>query len=257
MKKQNFVIANWKMNPTTLAEAKKIFSDTKKVAQKLKNTTVIVATPYIYLHSISKLDKPKNLHLASQNFSKEEKGAHTGSISALMVKDAGVKYSILGHSECRKNGESNKDIEQKIQRAVATGIVPIVCVGEQERDKDGLYLEFIKNQIKECLGSIEKKNLFGLILAYEPVWAIGKSYKESMHPTDVHEMTLFIKKVATELFGEVIASSWVILYGGSVEPENAPEIIRIGNVAGFLVGHASLSVSTFEPILKVVDIKKK
>jgi triosephosphate isomerase len=135
-------------------------------------------------------------------------------------------------------------------------LTPILCIGEKNRDRDGTHLDLIKNQIKECLVGLQKKDLVGLLIAYEPIWAIGKSYKESMSPTDVHETVLFIKKMAGEMFGKDIADSFRILYGGSVEDTNALEIMRIGNVEGFLVGHASLAPEQFSVILKSADTKK-
>lgn len=255
MKKRNLVVANWKMNPESFEEAKRIFNITRLAAKKLKNTDVIVCAPFVYLQNLSKLERSKKLHLGTQNISSEFKGAYTGEVSGVMIKNLDTKFVILGHSERRAMGESNDFIKKKIQAAYDTGITPILCIGEKTRDKEGNYLEFLKSQIKECLSGLQKKNLVGLVIAYEPIWAIGKSYKESMHPTDVHEMTLFIKKVAGEMFGKDVANSWKILYGGSVEVLNAPEIIRLGNVDGFLVGHASLKPE-FTDILKIVDLKK-
>ena len=137
-------------------------------------------------------------------------------------------------------------------------MLPLVYagVGEKERDRDGNHLEFLKTQIKECLIGLHKKYLVGITVAYEPIWAIGKSYKESMSPTDIHETTLFIKKIIGEYFGRDIANSIHILYGGSVEVENAGAIIKLGNVEGFLVGHASLVAEEFGEILKVADAKR-
>jgi triosephosphate isomerase len=117
-------------------------------------------------------------------------------------------------------------------------------------------LDFLKKQIEESLSGLPKKNLLGLMIAYEPIWAIGKSYREAMTPTDIHEITLFIKKVAGELLGKDIANSFKILYGAAVEAENASDIMRIGNVEGFLVGHASLVADQFGTILKSADMRR-
>lgn len=250
------VVANWKMNPQTLEEAKKIFGSIKKIAQKTKNIEIIVCPPFLYLPYLIKQNTIKNLYFGSQNISTEEKGAYTGEISVSMIKNIGAKYSIVGHSERRAMGETNEVIRKKITRAFLNNIIPILCIGERERDGDGSYLGFLKQQLKECLSGIEKRDLLGMIIAYEPIWAIGKSYKESMNPTDIHEMTLIIKKIAGEIFGKDIANSFKILYGGSVEPENAPSILEYGNVDGFLVGHASLDPIQFSQILKSADVKR-
>ena len=185
-----------------------------------------------------------------------EKGAFTGEISAPMLKDLGAKFVIVGHSERRAMGETNEMIRKKLEIAFNHGITPILCIGEKIRDKEGAHLEFIKNQIKECLTGLQKRNLVGQIVAYEPIWAIGKSYRESMSPTDIHETALFIEKVSGEMFGKDIAGSFKILYGGSVEAENASGMMEYGNIDGFLVGHASLVPEQFAAILKAADMKK-
>lgn len=255
MKKKNLVVANWKMNPETSEEAKKLFNMTRGFAKGLKNLDVGICSPFIFINTLSKLNFPKNLILGAQNVATEFKGAFTGEISVGMLKDAGSKIVIVGHSERRKMGETNEIVNKKMQIAFNSGLTPILCIGEKERDKDGSHLAFIKSQIKECLVDLPKKYLVGINLAYEPIWAIGKSYKEAMSPTDVHETVLFIKKVVAESFGKDIANSVKILYGGSVEAINAKEIIEIGNVDGFLVGHASLKPE-FAEILKAADVKK-
>lgn len=256
MKKRNIVIANWKMNPSTLDEAKKIFNGSRLAIKGLKNTDVVVCSPFPYIQTLTKLNRPKNLFFGAQNISSEEKGAFTGEVSVSMVKNLGTKFAIIGHSERRAMGETNDIVRKKLEVAFNAGVTPILCVGEKTRDKDGNHLSFIKEQIKECLTGVQKKNLVGLIVAYEPIWAIGKSYKESMNPTDIHETTLFIKKVAGELFGKDIADSWKILYGGSVEAENVAAVVKYGNVDGFLVGHASLVPENFSTILKASDSRK-
>lgn len=244
------------MNPETPEEAKKVWSGGRIGAKGLKNTDVVVCPPFPFILPLSKLNYPKNMFLGAQNIASEIKGAFTGEVSAEMIKNLGAKFVIIGHSERRKMGETNEIVMKKLQVAFDTDLIPILCVGEKERDKDGNHLGFIKNQLKECLTSLSKKNLVGIIIAYEPIWAIGRSYKEAMSPTDIHETTLFIKKVISELFGRDIADGCKILYGGSVEAENASEIVRLGNVDGFLVGHASLVSNEFSAILKVVDVKR-
>ena len=256
MKKRNIVVANWKMNPETLEEAKRVFGAVKRVASALKNTDIVICPPLPFLYPLLKSKLSKNLFFGAQNIASEVKGAFTGEVSALMVKNIGVTFGIIGHSERRAMGETNEIIRKKLEASFNNKIIPILCIGERARDKEGAYLEFIKTQIKECLTGLQKKNLLGLIIAYEPIWVIGKSYRESMNPTDIHEMTLFIKKVAGEMFGKDIASSFKILYGGSVEAENIFDMIRLGNVDGFLVGHASLVTQQFSEILRVVDMKK-
>ncbi len=255
MKKKNIVIANWKMNPSSLEEAKSIFNFTKKTASVLKNTEVLVAPPFVYLGLLSKISRPKNLFITAQNSYFEEKGAFTGEVSNQMLKDLGVRFVLVGHSERRAMGEDNKIINKKLESVFEAGLTPILCIGESVRDREGSHLEFLKEQLKNSISGLQKKYMLGLIIAYEPVWTIGKSYREAMSPTDIHETVLFIRKSLGELFGKDIASSVRILYGAAVEAPNARAIIDYGNVEGFLVGHASLKKEEFPEILKSVDVK--
>lgn len=255
--KKKIIVANWKMNPQTQEEAKIIFNNTKKQTLSAKNTQIVVCPPFPLIPILNKGLLPKNLSFGSQNIATEEKGSYTGEISAGLIKNVGIKYTIIGHSERRNMGETNEIVRRKIEKAFFNKIIPILCIGEKERDKDGTYLGFIKTQIKECLSGFEKRDLLQMMVAYEPIWAIGKSYKESMNPTDIHEMTLVIKKIAGELFGKDIGNSFKILYGGSVESKNAPSILEYGNVDGFLVGHASLIPEEFKEIIKAVEASFK
>lgn len=255
VRKKSLVVANWKMRPEGTKEVKKLFNAIRKTAENLKSTSVVVCPPFPYLYPLSKLRYPKNMFLGAQNIFENDGAAFTGEVSANMVKDLGGAFVIVGHSERRAMGENNEMVRKKLQTAINAGLTPLLCIGETERDKEGSHLSFIKNQIKECLSGLQKKNLIGLLVAYEPVWAIGKSYRESMNPTDIHEMTLFIKKIVGELFGADVSSSIRVLYGGSVEAENAAFVARLGNVDGFLVGHASLVPEEFSIILKASDVR--
>lgn len=249
IKRRNLVVANWKMNPDNSLEAKKIFTSSRALCKGLKNTDIAICPPFVYVSQIAKLDRPKNLFLGAQNMSEKDKGAFTGEVSASMLKDFGVTHVILGHSERRAMGETSEFVASKAKKAFTEGLTPIICIGERVRDKEGEYLEFIRTQIKESFSGLQKKDLLGSFVAYEPVWAIGKSYRESMNATDVHETVLLIKKIFAEIFGRDIANSIRVLYGGSVEPENAKEIVEHGNVEGLLVGHASLEPERFKKII--------
>jgi len=256
VKKRNLVVANWKMNPETLEKAKEIFNEIRSASKKLKNTDVVICPPFPFINSFAKLNRPKNVFIGAQNVASQFKGAFTGEVSAEMIKNVGGDFSIIGHSERVAMGEIGETVRQKLAIAFDCGLIPVLCVGEKERDKDGNYLTVIKNQIKEYISGLQKRNLVGLIIAYEPVWAIGKSYRDAMNATDVHEMTLIIKKIVSELVGKDIAAGIKILYGGSVEAEGALPIMELGNVDGFLVGHASLNPEEFSAILKATDMKR-
>lgn len=256
-KKRNLVIANWKMNPTELALAKDLVSKAKRFSTNLKKTEVVIAPPHLYLQMASKaIGKSKKISLGAQNCHYKNSGSHTGEVSPAQLKDLGVRYTIVGHSERRSSGETSGDINEKIKTLLADGVTPVVCVGEKERDREGKYLDFLKNQIKETLSSLSVRDFMNIVIAYEPVWAIGKSFDKGPSGTDVHEMSLIIRKILGELFGNDYATPARIIYGGAVEIENTEDIMRKGGVSGLLVGHASLEPLQFKEILKIVDSVK-
>jgi triosephosphate isomerase (TIM) len=251
MKKNKvLVVANWKMNPENIEKAKEIFQGTKKTVKSLKNTTVVICPPFVYLSDLEKVNDSKII-LGAQDMFWEKSGSFTGEISAGMLKEEG--YVILGHSERRELGETDEMIAKKIASAIKSCLKPILCVGEKKRDDHGEYLHFLKNQIISSLGKLPKKSLEKLVIAYEPIWAIGKSEDEAMKPTDIHETSLYIKKVLAEIYDPKIALSIPILYGGSVSYKNALEIITLGEVQGLLVGHESLKIERFSELLINVD----
>jgi len=159
MKKRNIVVANWKMSPETLEDAKKVFGGARLAAQSLKNTDVVICPPFPFLYLLLKLNRPKNVFLGAQNIFSEVRGAFTGEVSVGMVKNSGANFLIIGHSERRAMGETNEIIRKKLQVAFDANITPILCIGEKERDKEGNHLTFIKNQVKECLTGLQKKYL--------------------------------------------------------------------------------------------------
>ena len=159
------IIANWKMNPNSLNEAKKIFNKIKIVAEKLKKVETVICPPFTYLSALRTT--------GAQDVFYEDKGAYTGEISVKMLKNLGVKYVIIGHSERREIGETDKIINKKIKTTLETGLKVVFCIGEKARDKDGQYLNFVKNQINKGLKDIPRKLFNNLIIAYEPVWAIS------------------------------------------------------------------------------------
>ena len=257
IKKRNIIIANWKMNPTSLEEARDLFQKIKRKTKKLKRTEVVVAPSFIHIPFLSKLLPSKNLFLGAQNAHEKDSGPFTGEVSALALKQYKTRYVILGHSERREMGESDEIVKEKIQNSLRHGITPIVCIGEEERDIEGAYLNKIRTQLINTFSGLQKKFIMDCIICYEPVWAIGHSYKDSLSGTDMHEMALFIRKTLSEIFGKDFGWGARIIYGGSVEDENARDIIEKGDVVGFLVGHASLEVEEFSRILNIVDEEKK
>lgn len=248
--KKKIIIGNWKMNPVTIEDAKAIFKATKNIAEKSKSLEVIVCPPFVYLPTVLKT-KTNSVHIGSQDSFFESQGSFTGEISPVMLKNLGVKYSIVGHSEKRAKGDSDENISKKVSLLLEVGIKPILCFGEKERSEDGSHLDFLKNQIKNSLNQVPKKNINNLIIAYEPVWAIGA--KEAMQPADIYEMTIFIRKVLSDLYGHDYAVSTPVLYGGSVNFRNAADIFVTGQIDGLLVGRESVNISGFKELLKTVD----
>ena len=249
---KKIVIANWKMNPNGRLEAKRLFAQTKKIASSFPKVNVVVAVPFVYQSELFSGKKGKLLY-GSQDLFSEEKGSFTGEVSAIQLKDIFVKYAIVGHSERRALGESDEIVAKKIRTALRNNITPILCVGERERDDHGSYLEFLKNEIRKSLTNISKTEIKKIIIAYEPIWAIGKRGKDAMSPPKLHEMVIFFRKVLTDMCGRDNADRVTIIYGGSAESSNVGELMRGGEVSGFLVGHASLSSRDFGEIVRIVS----
>jgi triosephosphate isomerase len=249
-KSKKIIVANWKMNPQLGEEAVRIFSGIKRIAKKYKNAKIAVCPPIIYL---SKLKADGNVFLGAQNISFRDSGAFTGEVGAIMVKNSGGEFAIIGHSERRSLGETDEEIAKKVLSASANDLRAILCVGEKVRDQNGEYFAYLKNQIKAGLSRISNKDIMNIIVAYEPIFAIGRSFDQALKPTEVHEMSIFIKKVLTETFGKEAAFAVPILYGGSVNFENAGAIVKEGEVDGLLVGRESLDPEHFRGIIEVIE----
>lgn len=240
------------MNPATLAEAKEIANASRLAATKIKNTEIVICPPFIYLQACSNGAGSDNFHLGAQNLAALPAGLQTGEVSAAMLKDLGVKYSIVGHSERRAKGETDEIVAQKLAQALEAGITPIVCIGEKNRDdENGSHFDFLKEQLKNSLGEVAKKYVSDLIIAYEPIWAIGAL--AAMNPDQIYETMLFIKKTLADLFGQDYSKKTRIIYGGSANATNAADIVRLGQVDGLLPGRESLSKSGFGELLRAVD----
>ena len=247
-KSKKIVVANWKMNPENEEAAKRIFLYTKKISKKIRKTDIIVCPPFVYLPLLSSF--ARKVSLGAQDVFWEENGSYTGEVSARMIKGVGAKYVIIGHSERRALGDSDEIINKKIKAALNTGLSVILCVGEKERDPHGAYLEFLSNQIHLSLGKVSKKEFSSIMVAYEPIWAIGaKSYK-AIDGQELHETALFIRKTLSDMYGYTEAMDTPILYGGSVNAKNANEILTEGGVQGFLVGRQSLE----KELKDIIDI---
>ncbi len=257
-----FIIANWKTNPQTTSDALTLVSSLKKNLKKISIPTkhsVIVCPPHTFLSAVSKSILKSRIKLGAQDISEFTEGAHTGSVTARMIKDAGAQYCIVGHSERRKAGETNIQVAEKIKRCLELKITPIVCIGEWERDEQGVYLSVLTKQFEESFLQISKQDFEKIIIAYEPVWAISTSqtmaptgHKTSMDTHTIHETVLFLRKIIAEKFKINSLKSVPILYGGSVDCHNAQDIVKNGHVQGLLVGKASLNAEEFSQLVKNV-----
>lgn len=246
------IVGNWKMNPQNSLQAENLFQEVKKEVKSAKNEEVIICPPFIYLPLLKNL--LLNLQLGAQNCFWEEKGAFTGEVSPLQLKNLNVKYVILGHSERRQYlKESDEMIAKKLKAVLEERLSPILCIGEAKEEKDKEQTaEVLKNQLENGLKEIlnSKLNLNSLVIAYEPIWAIGTgNFCES---DEALSSLLFIKKQLLKLFPEKATSKIRILYGGSVDSKNAKDYIDIG-FDGLLVGGASLKAGEFIKILKSVS----
>lgn len=252
MKKEKIIIGNWKMSPNSIEEAKKIISSSKKVARNLKGVKLVIAPPFSFLSLVLRgIEKDGNFYLGAQDVSIYTEGAHTGEVSVSILKGSGVKYCIIGHSERRSMGENNDIVSEKLNITVSNNITPVLCVGEKERDVDGKYMDFLKEQISLSLSKINKKDINKIILAYEPVWAIGA--KEPMKTEEIRQTVLYIRKILSDMSDHKTAFQVPILYGGAVNMRNAKEIISYGDVNGLLIGRESLNPIGFSALLKEVD----
>jgi triosephosphate isomerase (TIM) len=250
MKKQKkLVVGNWKMNPVTLEEAKAIVRKVKTVGSKVKKTSIVLCPPHIYLPLVSS-GKAANIFFGAQNAFHEGHGHFTGEVSFAQISEFNVDYVIVGHSERREMGETNEIINKKLLSVVGAKMTAILCVGEKIHDTHGDYLRFIKDQLLECLKNIQKNLVENVVIAYEPIWAVGAD--EAMKPQDIHEISIFIKKILRDTFGS-FADHVQVLYGGDVTVSNATEIVRDGFVQGVLIGRESLKPADFIEIIKEID----
>lgn len=251
---KKIVIANWKMNPVSSKEAEKLFKDIAKNIYKIKKTQVVICAPFIYLDKLNKISK--KLILGSQNAFMGETGPFTGEVSTEMVYNLGARYVILGHSERRALGEDNILINKKIKGALSSSLTPILCIGESVRDESHKYLDFVKNQIVECLAGINKNYISKMIIAYEPVWALSTTAsRHDFNPAEFLEIKIFIKKILSDMFGSKVELPRII-YGGSANEKNAKDFLEKGEVDGFLVGGASLKSKKFLEIINITENAK-
>lgn len=244
------IIGNWKLNPVTIADAATL---AQTVAGKCKNIVepyVAVAPPFTYLSEVGKKIVKGPVKLAAQDVYFMDIGAHTGEVSVLQLKDLQVEYVIIGHSERRAMGESDADVQKKVQIVLKHKLTPVVCIGEKDRDDQGNFFTFVETQLRSLAEVLPASQIKKVVIAYEPIWAIGTGVTATAD--DVKEMQLFIETVLTKIYDRPTARAVRLLYGGSVKPQNAAELHKHGDMGGFLVGGASLNADDFVSIIKAV-----
>lgn len=233
------LIANWKMAPDTAVEAVRLAKATSIISKKYKkHLSVIACVPYIYLTTVKKAAPA--LILGAQDVAPGTNVAATGSIGAMMLKGNKVSYAIVGHSECRSSGDTNELVKTKLDRLMEKKLTPILCVGEKTRDDRGWYLSAVKDQVESALAGLARPELKRLVIAYEPVWAIGAGAEREATPDECREMIMFVRKLITDLYDARTAQSMTIVYGGSVSEDNAALFVADGCADGLLVGRVSL-----------------
>jgi len=244
---KKIIISNWKMNHMTQKESDKIFSQTFAFAKNNKKSILVVCPPFVFLSGFK--FKSNKIFLGAQDVSAFLDGAHTGEVSVKMLTDKKVSYVIVGHSEKRSSGDTNESVNQKIILSLKNKMNVVLCVGEKERDHNGFYLSFIKKQLHECLAAVSKSQIKSIVIAYEPIWAIGADASRTAEVSEFVEMSIFIKKIISDMYDVKTAHDISILYGGSVHPENALSFLKEGGAAGLLVGRDSLNIKKFSKII--------
>lgn len=245
------IIANWKCNPISLAQAKRLFNSVKKGIKNIKNVKVVICPPFIYLSSLK--SQVSGLTIGAQDCFWEERGAFTGEISPSMLENLGCRYVIVGHSERRRYfNETDEMINKKVKAVLAAKLKPILCIGETLKEKKrNLDLRVLNSQISRGLKGVGEKKAKNVIIAYEPIWAIGTG--EPCDTDTVLTKVLLIRSLFKKRYSTDVAKKIRILYGGSVNSENSVSYIKEAQANGLLIGGASLKPKEFVQIVKNVS----
>jgi len=244
-----FIAGNWKMN-MTISEASELVKTVLEKSRDMTEAEIVIIPPFTALYATKKVLQGSSIHIGAQNLFWEDSGAFTGEISPTMLKDAGCTYVVIGHSERRQYfGETNETVNKKIKSALFHKLVPIMCIGESlgERKK-GETIRKVETQITEGLRNFNRKEVSRIVIAYEPLWAIGTGLTAA--PSQAQEVHSFIRNKLSEKYGNETGFCAIILYGGSVKPANAFSLLREKDIDGALVGGASLKAESFIEIIK-------
>ena len=248
-----FIAGNWKMNKT-VEESLDLVKQLKASLSGIEEVEVAVAPPFTALHVVESELKDSSIRLAAQNVFWEEKGAYTGEISPVMLKDLGCHYVIIGHSERRQHfGETDETVNRRIKASISKGLKVIFCVGETLDEREGSRtFSVIGRQVEGGLKDLGEEEINGLVIAYEPVWAIGTG--KTATPQQAEEVHQFIRRKLEGLYSKEVSERIRILYGGSVTPENIKGLMKEEDIDGALVGGASLKADTFSRIVRFEEM---
>jgi triosephosphate isomerase len=243
-----FIAGNWKMYKTC-EEAEKTAKSLVNLVSGIMDIDIMIAPPFTALYLVSKAILNSNVFLGAQNLFWEKEGAYTGEVSPSMIASSGCSHVIIGHSERRQYfGETDDTVNKKIKAAINFNLIPVVCVGETEAEREAKETFYVLDkQIKKGLNNLSEKDLAKLVIAYEPVWAIGTG--KTATSEQAQEAHKFLRDLLERLYGKVFAQSVRILYGGSVKPGNIAELMAMPDVDGALVGGASLDAENFARII--------
>jgi triosephosphate isomerase len=256
--RKTIIAGNWKMYKT-ISEAIELANSLKRELFKLENQDIeiVICPPFTTLSEVAEVIADSNIQLGAQDLHWQDEGAFTGEISAVMLKDTGCKFVIIGHSERRLYfGETNESINKKIKAALKIGLTPIICVGEtlSERENNKTF-RVLDNHIKGGLVDLGEEEISKIVIAYEPVWAIGTG--RTATSSQAQEAQKYIRDLLIKMYNKDLASAVRIQYGGSVKPENISELMQQPDIDGALVGGASLTLETFAEIVRrAASIKK-
>lgn len=249
MARKVIIAGNWKMNKSA-SEGKTLVEDLKGRVSSFNDVDIVVCPPFTTLAAVVKAAEGSNIKVGAQNVHWAENGAFTGEISAAMLKEAGVEYVIIGHSERRQYfGETDETVNKRLKAALAAGLKPIVCIGELLDEREGGKTEAVLDkQIKAGFAGLTPVDMNKIVIAYEPVWAIGTG--KTATPEMAEETHAYIRKVLAGLFGSTTAEAIRIQYGGSMKADNAAELVKQPDIDGGLIGGASLKADSFADLIK-------
>ena len=250
--RKTIIAGNWKMNKTA-SDTKKFAEELKAVMPKAKWCDVVVCVPAVNIQAAIKAFKDTRVSVGAQNVFYEKSGAYTGEVSADMLKDLGVKYVIIGHSERRQYfGETDATVNKKVHAALEAGLHPIICVGESlEQREMGITMELVALQVKAALSGVSAEKVRKCVIAYEPIWAIGTG--KTATAEQAAEVCTLIRTTIRHLYGARIARSVTIQYGGSMKPANAAELLAQPDIDGGLIGGAALKSGEFVDIINAAN----